>query len=66
MHLFFTPSVLSNLSNLLCFQYMSAIFYHSPEQKALAERTLKEEASRQTRNITTKILPAGDFTDAEE
>ena len=47
-------------------QYMSAIFYHNDEQKALAERTMKEEASRQTKNITTKIMPAGEFTEAEE
>ncbi|KAF0291370.1 Peptide methionine sulfoxide reductase [Amphibalanus amphitrite] len=47
-------------------QYMSAIFYHDEEQKALAERTMKEQASRQTKNITTKILPAGEFTEAED
>lgn len=47
-------------------QYMSAIFYHNEEQKTLAERTMKEQAKRQTKNITTKILPAGEFTDAED
>jgi len=47
-------------------QYMSAIFYHSEEQRTLAERTLREENGRHRKNITTKILPAGPFYDAED
>jgi len=47
---------------------MSAIFYHSQQQKALAEASLKAEEARRgsERRITTKILPAKPFYDAEE
>ncbi|ODM94460.1 Peptide methionine sulfoxide reductase [Orchesella cincta] len=48
-------------------QYMSAIFYHSPQQKALAEASLKAEEARRGSGsrITTKITPAKAFYDAE-
>ena len=47
-------------------QYMSAIFYHDEEQKAWAVETMKV-ASKGTGGtaITTKILPAGKFYNAE-
>lgn len=47
-------------------QYMSAIFYHDDEQKTLAERTMKEQASKHRKNIATKILPAKEFYNAED
>lgn len=46
-------------------QYMSAIFYHDEEQKALAMETMKEACKSQNRSITTKILPFGKFYNAE-
>ena len=47
-------------------QYMSAIFYHSEEQKALAEKTRDEHQKKLTRKIQTKIKSAETFYDAEE
>jgi peptide methionine sulfoxide reductase msrA/msrB len=49
-------------------QYRSAIFYHAPEQKALAEKSkaaLKKSGKWQT-PIVTEISPAGEFYRAEE
>ena len=46
-------------------QYMSAIFYHDEEQKRLAEETMQEAVRNKNRKITTKILPAGKFYQAE-
>jgi len=45
---------------------MSAIFYHNDQQKALAEETMKAEAKKRNRTVQTKILPAGEFYDAED
>ncbi|XP_070574781.1 peptide methionine sulfoxide reductase-like [Ptychodera flava] len=47
-------------------QYMSAIFYHSDEQKRLAEQTKEEHQKKVSRPIATKILPAETFYDAED
>ena len=47
-------------------QYMSAIFYHSEEQKSLAEKTQEEHQATVRRTIQTKILPAETFYQAEE
>jgi len=49
-------------------QYRTAIFYHSVQQKRLAEeskRTL-EESGRLTTPAVTEIVPASDFYPAEE
>ena len=49
-------------------QYRSAIFYHSAEQKADAER-VTEAAQKQwfkNKKITTEILEAGRWWDAED
>jgi peptide-methionine (S)-S-oxide reductase len=49
-------------------QYRSAIFYHSEEQKAVAEG-LKEKLQREkykSRPIVTEIVPATEFYEAEE
>ena len=40
--------------------------YHDEEQKQLAEKTLKEEETKKSDYIVTKILPAEEFYDAEE
>ena len=51
-------------------QYRSAIFYHSPEQQAVAEQSLAAYQKRLTdagyREITTEVVPAGDFYFAED
>jgi peptide-methionine (S)-S-oxide reductase len=47
-------------------QYRSVIFYHSPEQKATAEKSKTEQAARLPRAIVTQIEPAPKFWRAEE
>ena len=48
-------------------QYRTAIFYHSPEQKAVAERVTAElNQGRFRGRIVTKIVPAVTFWAAEE
>ena len=49
-------------------QYRSVIFYHSPEQKAAAEKKLAElqQSGRFRRPIVTEIEPAPVFYRAEE
>jgi peptide-methionine (S)-S-oxide reductase len=51
-------------------QYRSAIFYRSPEQKAAAERSKAEFGKKLADNgygeITTEIVPAGEFYFAED
>jgi peptide-methionine (S)-S-oxide reductase len=46
-------------------QYMTAVFYHTDEQKKLAEASKVREETRIKSGILTKILPAGQFTRAE-
>ncbi len=49
-------------------QYRTAIFYHSEEQKRLAEASKRalEQSGRFTKPIVTEIVPAGEFYKAEE
>jgi peptide-methionine (S)-S-oxide reductase len=47
-------------------QYRSVIFYHSPEQKAAAEKSKTEKAAKFPRPIVTQIEPAPKFWRAEE
>ena len=49
-------------------QYRSAIFYHTPEQKAWAEASKEElqQSGRFKRPIVTEITPASTFWRAEE
>jgi peptide-methionine (S)-S-oxide reductase len=51
-------------------QYRSAIFYHSPEQRAQAEESAATYQKRLTEagygQIATEIVPAGEFYFAEE
>ena len=49
-------------------QYRSAIFFHTPEQKAAAEASRRrlEASGRFGRPIVTEITPAGRFWRAEE
>ena len=70
LRVFFTihdPTTLNRQGPDVGTQYRSAIFYHSPEQKATAEQLIAElEASRVwDRPIVTKVTPFEDFYPAE-
>ena len=48
-------------------QYRSAIFYHSSEQKKVAEEVTKKANEQWYQGkITTEVLEAGQWWDAEE
>jgi len=49
-------------------QYRSVVFYHSPEQRAEAQRSkeLLDESGRYAAPAVTEISPAGAFWEAEE
>lgn len=47
-------------------QYRSAIFFHSEEQRRVAEETMAAEQGRRGRQIVTEIKPAPTFWEAEE
>jgi peptide-methionine (S)-S-oxide reductase len=49
-------------------QYRSAIFFHSPDQQAAAERTKEEQQAklRWPKKIVTEIAPAPEFYEAED
>ncbi|MHC5021257.1 MAG: peptide-methionine (S)-S-oxide reductase MsrA, partial [Planctomycetota bacterium] len=49
-------------------QYRSAIFYHSATQQASAEEAIARETAgdRWTKPITTQVVPAGAWYDAED
>jgi peptide-methionine (S)-S-oxide reductase len=48
-------------------EYRSAIFYHSPEQKEIAERVTEkvQEEHYKGKKIVTEITPANTFHEAE-
>jgi peptide-methionine (S)-S-oxide reductase len=71
LDVFFTihdPTTLNRQGNDVGSQYRSAIFYHSPEQKATAEQVIKElEAQKLWRDpIVTEIAPVSRFYSAED
>ena len=47
-------------------QYRSAIFYHDSAQRRVAEQTKRAHEQRFGREIATQIVPAAEFTAAEE
>jgi peptide-methionine (S)-S-oxide reductase len=49
-------------------QYRSAVFFHSPEQQAAAERTKEEQQAKLhwPRRIVTEIVPPQEFYEAED
>ncbi|WP_447975430.1 peptide-methionine (S)-S-oxide reductase MsrA [Nitrospira sp. Kam-Ns4a] len=61
------PTTLNRQGNDVGTQYRSAIFYHSPEQRATAEAMIAELTRRQVfeRPIVTELAPAGPFYVAE-
>jgi peptide-methionine (S)-S-oxide reductase len=71
LDVFFTihdPTTLNRQGNDVGTQYRSAIFYHTPEQKAIAERKIAEisDAKLWSNPIVTQITPLETFYPAEE
>ena len=62
------PTTLNRQGNDVGTQYRSAIFYHSPEQKAAAESVIAEltKAKLFADRIVTEIAPASTFYVAED
>ncbi|MGQ0580104.1 MAG: peptide-methionine (S)-S-oxide reductase MsrA [Betaproteobacteria bacterium] len=61
------PTTLNRQGNDVGSQYRSAIFYHTPEQKAVAEKILAELTAEKAfaDPIVTEVSPAGQFYVAE-
>ena len=61
------PTTLDRQGNDVGTQYRSAIFYHSPEQKQVAEQTMRELGAEKVYDtaIVTQLLPAERFYPAE-
>ena len=62
------PTTLNSQGNDVGTQYRSAIFYHSPEQKVMAEKIIASFTKDEVfdRPIVTEVVPAGPFYIAEE
>jgi len=70
LYIFFTthdPTTLNRQGNDVGTQYRSAVFYHSEEQKKLAEEVVEVLENEQvfSDSIVTEIVPAGPFYRAE-
>ena len=61
------PTTLNRQGNDVGTQYRSAVFYHSPEQKAAAEQAIAGIGAARIYNdpIVTEIVPASAFYAAE-
>ena len=71
LHVFFTihdPTTLNRQGADVGTQYRSAIFYHSPEQKATAERVIRELEAEKVWDdpVVTELKPLDAFYPAEE
>jgi len=71
LHVFFTihdPTTLNRQGGDVGTQYRSAIFYHSPAQKAEAERVIAELQAEKVWEdpIVTEVRPLAQFYPAEE
>jgi peptide-methionine (S)-S-oxide reductase len=71
LKIFFTihdPTTLNRQGNDVGTQYRSAIYYHTPEQKATAERVIAELTASQVWNnpLVTEVMAAPPFYKAEE
>ena len=47
-------------------QYMSAIFYHTEQQRELAEKSMEQQQKLLSKKILTEIIPASVVYNAEE
>ena len=71
LHVFFTihdPTTLNRQGEDVGTQYRSAIFYHTPEQKATAERVIRELAAEKVWDdpVVTELKPLDAFYRAEQ
>lgn len=71
LEIFFTihdPTTLNRQGNDVGTQYRSVIFYHSPEQQAVAQQVIQEfnKADLWGRPLVTEVTPAPAFYAAEE
>ena len=71
LHVFFTihdPTTLNQQGGDVGTQYRSAVFYHSPAQKAEVERVIAELAAERVWDdpIVTEVKPLREFYPAEE
>ncbi|MGA9995751.1 MAG: peptide-methionine (S)-S-oxide reductase MsrA [Pyrinomonadaceae bacterium] len=71
LEVFFTihdPTTLNRQGADIGTQYRSAIFYHSPEQKEIAEQTIAEleAAGVWDSKIVTEVVPLSEFFPAED
>ena len=71
LDVFFTihdPTTLNRQGNDVGTQYRSAIFYHSPEQKAVAEQTIADVEAQHiwSDRIVTQVVAAEPFYIAED
>ncbi len=71
LEVFFTihdPTTLNRQGADIGTQYRSAIFYHSPEQKEIAERTIAELNAERIWDgpIVTEVVPFEEFFPAED
>jgi peptide-methionine (S)-S-oxide reductase len=62
------PTTVNRQGNDVGSQYRSAIFYHSPEQKRVAETVIAELTRRLVfdQPIVTEVVPAATFYAAED
>ena len=62
------PTTLNQQGNDVGTQYRSAIFYHSPQQKTVAQELIAELTKEHFFNhpIVTEVVPAGPFYVAED
>jgi len=71
LHVFFTihdPTTLNRQGEDVGTQYRSAIFYHTPEQKATAERVIRELEAEKVWDdpVVTELKPLDAFYPAEQ
>ena len=60
------PTKLNRQGSDIGTQYRSAIFYHSEEQKKIAEQSKENKQKQYNKKIVTEIIPAQEFYPAEE
>lgn len=60
------PTTPNRQGNDVGTQYRSAVFYHTEEQREIAERVKQEVQEKYTSPIVTEIVPASKFWTAEE
>lgn len=69
LDVFFTihdPTTLNRQGNDIGTQYRSAIYYHSPEQKAVAEQKIAEATRNWEKRVVTSVTPIDTFYPAED